>query len=198
MTTVTVVATVEAANEPPRVRLDITNIGADLTQVTVNRLDPNGRLVPVRTQDGNPLGLTTSGLNNVGLIYDYEMHYGALVQYSTTEDPTSSSGEVTVPSERPWLVHPGVPELSQRIVIGDVAARQTKVTRSVLYPMGRATPLVQTDSTRKAAEYQLKLYTATDDERIDLESLLSDGGPLLLNVPAQNSWGMPTEYVSEM
>lgn len=198
MSTVTVVATVEASNTPPRVRLDITNIGATVPSgtVTVNRLDPNGVLVPVRTQDGNPLTLTTSGINKVGLLYDYEMPYGAIVQYTTAEDPTSSSGDVLVPSSRPWLVHPGVPELSQQITISEISARVRKVTRSVLYPMGRAAPLVQTDGTRKVAEYTLSLLTMTDGDRENLEELLSDGGPLLLNVPAANPWGMPTEYVS--
>jgi len=194
--TVTVVATTEGSNVPPRVRLDVTDIGGTNSTVTVVRLNPDGRTVPVRTPDGNPLILTTSGLNKVGLIYDYEMPYGSAVQYSTLEDPASSSGEVTVDSDRPLLVHPGVPELSQRIVIAAVSPRVQKMNRSVLYPMGRATPIVQTDGIRKAAEYTLTLYTGTDDERLDLQSLLSDGSPLLLNIPAANPWGLPTEYLS--
>jgi hypothetical protein len=101
MSTVTVVATVEASNVPPRVRLDVTDTGTpNLFATTVTRLNPDGSTSPVRTPDGNPLTLVTSGTDRVGTVYDYEADYGAPVSYSTAESPTVVSSPVTVPMPR--------------------------------------------------------------------------------------------------
>lgn len=197
MSTVNIVATAEPDNLPPRIRLDVTDVGSpNLFSVTVNRLDPDGRLVPVRTTDGNPLTLTTSGINRVGLLYDYEMPYDAVVTYSTVEDPATSSAEATIPETRAWLIHPGVPTLSTPITIAKMGARTRRVERGVLYPMGRKTPVTQTDGARKAAEYDLSIYTPTGDALETLDSLLDDAGALLLNVSPNNGWGVTAEYVS--
>ena len=200
MSTVTVVASVEALNVPPRVRLDVTDIGATVAAgaVTVNRLDPDGRLVPVRTQDGNPLTLSTSGINKVGLVYDYEMPLGATVQYTTTEDPSTSSGEVTVPSSQVWLVHPGVPALSQPIEIrvGSFQEETLPVKQGVFYPMGRKSPIVVSDGTRHSGQSSFTVSTETADELAAMRDLLDDGGPLLLNVPAAVGIGVDTAYIS--
>lgn len=53
--TVTIAATVEADNVPPRVRLDVT--GTTELTTTVMRLNPDGTQTPVRTTDGGPLPL---------------------------------------------------------------------------------------------------------------------------------------------
>ena len=197
MSTVTVVPTVELTNVPPRVRLDVTDTGTpNLFATTVNRLDPDGVLRPVRTTDGNPLTLSTSGSDRVGLLYDYEMPYGASVSYSTVESPGTVSAAVTVDESRAWLVHPGVPALSMPITIASIGARTRRAQRGIFYPMGRSTPVVQTDGQRKAAEYSLNIYTATDDDRGRIDALFEDAGVLLLNVPASKGWGITAEYVS--
>jgi hypothetical protein len=163
VSTVTVVATVETTTTPQRVRLDVTDVGTpNLFATTVTRLNPDGRVVPVRTLDGNPLTLTTSGANRIGLLYDYEMPYGSPVTYSTQETPTSTSAEVTVNSSRAWLIHPGVPSLSMPITVADWAARTRKVVRGVFQPMGRSTHVVVADGTRKASEYNLTVLTHPD------------------------------------
>lgn len=197
MSTVTVTATVELSNTPPRVKLDVTDIGTpNLFAVTVTRLDPDGRVVPVRTADGNPLTLTTSGANRVGLLYDYEMPYGSVVTYSTEESPSTTSAEVTVAETRTWLIHPGVPAISVPVTISSLSARARRVQRGVLYPLGRSTPVVQTGGVRQSAEYDLQLFTSTDDERAGINTLIADAGTLLLNVPSTNRWGVSAEYVS--
>jgi hypothetical protein len=198
MSTVTVVPTVEVNNLPPRVRLDVTDTGSSpaITSTTVMRLDADGNMVPVRTLDGNPLTLTTSGSTRVGLVYDYEMPYGTAVSYSTLESPTVTSAQVTVAEGDVWLVHPGVPSLSQQVLVGEFSERATAVTRGVFYPMGRATAVVVTDGARKAAQYDLTLVTLTDDAREAMAALLSDAGALLLNVPATKGFGVNAEYVA--
>jgi hypothetical protein len=194
---VTVVPTVEASNVPPRVRLNVTDTGTPaLFSVTVTRLNPDGTTSVVRTGDGNPLSLTTSGSTRVGLLYDYEMPFGASVSYSTTASAGTVSAQVTVAASQVWLIHPGVPALSMPITVAAWGERTRKVTRGVFYPMGRGTPVVQTDGARKSAEYDLSVYTASQVEREKLNDLLDSGDSLLLNVPATKGWGRPTEYVS--
>jgi len=201
MSTITVTATVENSTGPldvPRVRLNVTDTGTNpaLFAATVTRLDPDGRVVPVRTNDGNPLVLTTSGTTRVGLVYDYEMPYGAPVTYSTMETPTSSSAAVTVNESKIWLVHPGVPELSMPISVASVGNRTRSISRGVFYPMGRRSPVVQTDGQRKSTEGTLELNTLTLTDAARLETLTDDAGVLLLNVPASLNWGLPPSYIA--
>lgn len=197
MSTVTAVPTVELSNVPPRVRLDVTDTGTpNLFAATVTRLDPDGVQRPVRTTDGNPLTLSTSGSNRVGLVYDYEAPYGQAVTYSTLESPGTVSAAVTVDETRPWLVHPGIPALSLPIRVGTLGSRSRKVQRGVHFPMGRKFPVVVTDGSRKAAEYQLTLVSLDDAESAALEELLDDAAPLLLNVPVAKGWRLTFEYVA--
>jgi len=179
------------------VQLAVTDTGTpNLFAANVLRNDPDGVQRPVRTPDGNPLVLTTSGANRVGTLFDYEAPYGAAVTYSTIESPGTVSSPVTVAESSAWLIDPGAPALSVPIRIKQLGGRTRKVNRGVFYPMGRAAAVVQTDGQRKAAEYDLSVYTGTDDDRAELDALLDGAGVLLLNVPAANGWGIGAEYVS--
>jgi hypothetical protein len=203
MSTVTVVATVESSTgpqDPPRVRLNVTDTGTSpaLFSATVTRLDPDGRVVPVRTSDGNPLVLSTSGSNRTGLVYDYEMPYGAPVTYSTMETPGSSSAAVTVDEPNIWLVHPGVPELSMPVELraGSLAEEEWGVQQGVFFPMGREFPVVQTDGSRKAAQSSLTVAISSRTDLDRIRALVSDAGTLLLNVPDSLNLGIDTAYIA--
>jgi hypothetical protein len=186
-----------AGYPPPRIRLDVTDTGDPaITTVTVTRLDPDGRIAPVRTLDGGPLTLSTSGADRVGLLYDYEAPLGQPVSYSTLETPGSTSAQVTLDEPWVWLIHPGVPERSLPVWVAGMPERTRRVTRGVHYPMGRARPVVQTDGQRKAAEYALTIMTRTDVERAAIDDLIDDAGVVLLNVPATLGWGVGAEYVA--
>lgn len=197
MSTVSVVATVELSNVPPRIKLDVTDTGTpNLFTATVTRLDPDGVNRPVRTPDGNPLTLVTSGANRVGTVYDYEAPYGAPVSYSTQESPGTVSASVTVNESRVWLVPPGVPSLAMPITVADFGNQTRKVQRGVFYPMGREFPVVQTDGRRKAPEGTLQVKTSTLVELSSLLALVADTSVLLLNVPASLQYGVGTSYIS--
>jgi hypothetical protein len=197
MSTVSTVATVEPAAWPPRIKVDVTDTGTpNLFAATVVRLDPDGQRRPVRTADGNPLTLVTSGTDRVGTVYDSEAPYGAAVSYSTQESPATVSAEVTIPETQVWLVNPGAPSLSMPITVASLGPLTRRVTRGVYYPMGREFPVVQTDGRRKAPEWVLQVKTSTLDELDDLLGLVSDSSVLLLNVPASLNWGVETSYVS--
>lgn len=200
MSTVTVVATVEASNVPPRVRLNVTDTGTSpaILATTVTRLNPDGRIVQVRTFDGNPLILTTSGSNRTGVLYDYEMPYGAPVSYSTVETPGSSSASVTVTASSVWLVHPGIPALSMpvELVAGSLESETLSVNQGVFRPMGRTNPVIVTDGTRQGGESSITVETDTLPELAALKSMLQDAGTLLLNAPAQLGLGIDTNYIA--
>jgi hypothetical protein len=197
MSTVTVAATVELGNVPPRVRLDVTDTGTpNLFAATVLRADPDGVARPVRTNDGAPLQLATAGANRTGLVYDYEVPYGVAVSYSTVETPGTVSAPVTVDDGIARLIHPGVPSLSAAFTIADLSERKTAAQRGVFYPMGRRAPVVQTDGQRKAAEWTLSIYTATAPAGQAVGELLDDASVLLVNIPAGRGYGIGAEYVS--
>lgn len=179
---------------PPRVRLNVTDTGTPaVTSTTVTRLNPDGRTVPVRTLDGNPLVLTSS----TGLLYDYEMPYGAAVSYSTTATPGSSSAQVTVDVDDTWLVHPGVPALSMPVefMAGSFDEEPQEVEAGVFYPMGRELPVVQTSGTRQGIKSSFIIGTESLQELADLRALVKDAGVLLLNVPATSGLGVDPCYV---
>jgi len=199
MSTVSVVATVEASNVPPRVRLDVTDTGTpNLFSTTVTRLNPDGTTVNVRTSDGNPLTLSTSGTNRVGLLYDYEMPFQQSVTYSTVETPGSSSAAVTVPESRVWLIHPGIPSLSLPVVLrpGSLDESTYPVTQGVFYAMGRSTPIVVSDGARKSGQSQVIVGVDTLADLASVTSVVADAGVLLLNIPTSLGYGQDSCYIA--
>lgn len=197
MSTIAVAVTAQPANVPPRVKVDITDSGTPaITSVNVVRKDAAGNTTPVRTPDGGPLQLVTSGSTRVGTVFDYEAFYGVAYTYSTVEYPAGVSSSVTLAVADPWLVHLGIPGRSMQVLIQSMSDRTRAVQRGVFQPMGRADSIVITDGRRKNPEGSLQLLTRTDAERVALDTLLSDAGTLLLNLPASKNWGQSSAYVS--
>lgn len=199
MSVITVVATVEPDSIPQRVRLDVTDVGSpNLFAATVTRLDPDGRVVPVRTDDGNPLVLTTFGANRVGIGYDYEMPYGVPVTYSSVESPAVSTAEVTVNETSIWLIHPGVPALSMPIELraGSLQEEEYPVRQGIFRPMGRTNPVVVTDGARGGLSSSMKVSTETLAELAALRALISDAGTVLLNIPTSLELGIDSSYIA--
>lgn len=199
MSTITVTPTVDLASNPPRVRLDVSDANLPgYFAADVVRINPDGTIVPVRTPQGGPVTLATSGANRVGVVYDYEASYGAPVSYSTLQSPSVISAPVTVDESRVWLTHPGVPELSVPLELraGSLAEEVEPVAQGVFYPMGRRTPVVFTDGARRAPSSSVSVETATLDELRRLRTLLADASILLLNVPATLGWGIEANYIS--
>lgn len=199
MSTLTVAATVEASNEPPRVRLDVTDIGSpNLFAATVTRLDPDGRYVPVRTPSGGPLTLSTSGANRVGIVYDYEMPYGDPIQYSTSEDTSANSGEVVVLTDDVWLIHPGIPDISVLIelAINSLDDEDHPVREGKFSPMGRENLIVVTEGTRSGIESEIIVATDTLAQAQAIRTLISDAGVLLFNPPASMGLGFERAYIA--
>lgn len=193
--TVTVTATVEASNIPPRVKLAISSTSE--TSTTATRTNPDGTVVNVRTNDGNPLPLSGSG-TKTGTLYDYEVPYGQAVTFSTLETPASVTAPVTVSVAAPWLVHPGVPTRSLPIDlrVGTLAEETYGVGQAVYYPMGRANPIVVTEGARRGAQSSLVISAATLAQVQSLRTLVADAGVLLLNASPALGLGIDTRYIA--
>lgn len=194
--TVTITPTVEpstGAGDPPRIRLDIIDTDG-LSSVNVTRLGPDGRTVPVRTADGNAQPLTSG----TALLYDYEAPFGEAVSYSTLEDPSTSSAQVAIDSDSVWLIHVGVPVLSMPIDLraGSLQEEEWAVQQGVFWPMGRETPVVQTDGARKAASSSVTVAIETPADLRSLKTLLGDASTLLLNIPVAMGLGVDTCYIA--
>lgn len=192
--TVTVTPTVDLVNNPPRVSLAI-SANAGEGSATITRLDPSGATVPVRTPDGNPLPISAGS----ALLFDYEMPYGESVSYSSMASPNTISAGVRVTASRPWLVHPAIPARSVQIQAfrqGTGIKRTRGVRQSVLYPLGRANPLVITDGARHGVTSSLVLLSSSSAYTQAIEALTADGSPLLLNVPVALGFNLTTRYIA--
>ena len=190
----TLTATPDPSYSPPRIRLDFTDTNTTpVTSVTINRQDASGRAYPVRTSDGNPL--PTSG--GAASVYDYEPPYGQDLVYSTTISggPTATAN---LNVSRPWLVHPGIPSRSAMFLqmAGSVQSETWDIDQGVFKVLGRSTPIVATGGVRFAPSSTLLLGVSNPTDLAGLKQLLSDGAPLLLNVPPSLGWGIDTSYIA--
>lgn len=201
MATISLVATAQSSNVPPRVKVDVTDSGTPaITQVTVTRTDAAGNTSVVRTNDGNPLILTTSGSTRIGTVFDYEMPYGIGVTYSTSEQPANKSAPVTVTSDTPWLVHPGIPARSMPVDfrVGSFESADFAVNAGVFHPMGRANAVVVTDGRRQSGASSFTVGTETLSELATLRALIADAGVMQLNVSPALGLGIDTGYIFVM
>lgn len=189
----TVVATAEPSNNPPRVKLDVSWTGA--SSVSVVRRDPDGATRAVR--QGDPAALT----GGLVTIYDYESFFGQVTTYDVIAGTdTITSNEVTLSpdmaSDQGWLRHPGSPSLSMLVNLAGDGTPTYPVARSVLRPLGRATPIVVTDGRRKSKSAELLVRTFSLAERQQLLGLIDDSSVLLLDVPPARGWRITHQYMS--
>lgn len=186
--TITVAPHPEAT--PPRVDLTVTWTGA--VNVAVHRNDPDGVARPVR--DADPVTLT----DGVWTGSDYESWFDVEHTWQVFGDDstraTSTPGRLT--PELPWLRHTAIPSRSVPVDLVSQAAPTTTLARSVLAPIGRHTPIVISDGTRRAPSTSYGVRTWSLEEGAALTALLADGAVLLLDVPVGWRWGVTHEYLA--
>jgi hypothetical protein len=192
--TLTVTPTVNLASTPPSVSLAVSDSTGTVTSVTVQRFAAGGASGTVRTSDGGPLPLTTSGSTKVGTLIDTEPPYGVPVSYSVNGGIPGSP--VTVAEARVWLVHPFNPGLSMPLTVSKLPTRSRAVSRGMFKPLGRKNPIPVTDGARQSSEFTMGVRTHTPAEQVALDQLLDDASTLLLNVPVTLSWGVGASYIS--
>jgi hypothetical protein len=199
MADITVTAIPEPDATPPRVRIEVLDVGnaPAITSVTVTRT-VGGETVAVRSNDGNPLQLDPSGDDRLGVVYDPELAFGDVATYSTLQQPGNVSDPVSLDSDEVWLTHPGMPILSRpvNLRIGSFQSRKRAARSGVFYPMNRATAVVVTDGRRKRPESSFIVSTETEDEFDAIESLVDDAGVLFLNVPPHLGLMLKSAYIA--
>lgn len=187
--TATITATIEPAATPPRIRLNVTT---DQTSLTLYRVAQDGTRTLVRSYDGGPFPVSGTTLT----AYDPEAPIGLPVSYTADGAGVTNSAVVTLTGTDAWLTHPGVPTRSQSIMVRTLGERSYAANQSVRYPLGGRYPIVASDGRRKAATYDLTILTTTLTDMGEIEDLLADMSPLLLQVPVDKGWGIVSEYVA--
>lgn len=185
---------------PPFVELEVVDTVTTFATITLQRLDPDGVWRPVRGAEPAQLsGGTWAG-------EDFEAPYGAVLNYravredgtlfySLTGYPSGPSADLIMHVPDPWLIHPGIPLLSQPLKVRLQDKETRPARRGVFSPLSGGLPIV-VSSRRVAASSQLEVLTETLNEQEALLALLDDGQALLLNLPAEQGWGLPTCWVS--
>lgn len=188
-------ATPNLVSNPPSIRLDLTDPANAVTSATVLRLLPDGTSAAVRTPDGKPLTLTTSGTAKVASLDDREAPYGQPVTYVANN--TAFAGPVTLDEDQAWLINPGNPERSLPIEVWEIGATRRKAAALGTFEViGRERPIVITDGRRRSPETSITVRTRTLGQIAALDRLLADARTLLLNIPADFGWGVTREYVA--
>jgi hypothetical protein len=189
-----IVATPEPDFFPPRIRLDITDTRTTpATELTITRLDPDGRYRPVRTDDDGPLPLS----GGVATLYDYEPKgFGVQVTYST-DVPGGPTVTTSLDADGIWLVHRGVPSRSVRVdAVSKIGPRTREVQQGKFVILERNDPIVVTGGARSTPAGMIGVRTDTDAQRRAMDLLLDDASPVLLNLPPGRGWGFDPCYLA--
>jgi hypothetical protein len=186
----TLTATAVAAGTPPRVDLTLNWAGAE--EITVQRVDPDGRTRPVRL--GEPAELTAG----VWTGSDYESWFGETSTYQATSGSATidAAATVTLDVDTAWLRHPAQPTLSQQVDVQGDGEPVRRVNRAVHEPLGRKYPIVVTDGQRRSKQSTITFRTQTLDEADALLALVDDAAVLLLDIPPAWGWGITHQYMS--
>lgn len=181
----------EAHPETGSVRLTLQNLPGSGT-VTLQRVDPDGTLSPVRGYGSDVVDYPVTGSTMV--FEDYEVplgvalryDYGSTRTYSVTVDPPADSDYV-------WLTDPGEPGRNQLVMVEEPPSWTRDVARGVYPPRGAKMPVILSD-VRQSRVGDLKVLTWTADQEAALDWLLDTGSVLLLR--ARPGWGLDRVYVS--
>ncbi len=185
----TLTATAVAAGDPPRVDLSLSWAGAE--EITVQRVDPDGRTRPVRNAE--PADLTSGAWAGS----DYESWFGESTVYQATSgSATIDAAAVSLDVDTVWLRHPGTPTLSQQIRFEGWSDLVRPVTQAVLEPLGRLYPIVVTDGKRKSPRTTMTVRALTLTELDEVLALFADAAVLLLDVPPGKGYGITHHYIA--
>lgn len=185
----TLTATAVAAGDPPRVDLSLSWTGAE--EITIQRVDPDGRTRPVRNAE--PADLTSGAWTGA----DYESWFGESTVYQATSgSATIDAAAVSLDVDTVWLRHPGTPTLSQQIRFEGWSDLVRPVTQAVLEPLGRLYPIVITDGKRKSPRTTMTVRALTLTELDEVLALFADAAVLLLDVPPGKGYGITHHYIA--
>jgi hypothetical protein len=163
---------------PPRVRLDVGWTDAPVPdEIRVVAIDPDGSRRVLRA--GDPLTLSAGE----GFLYDYEAPFDVPVTYvleSLDASESYTGPAATLESDgTPWAIHPGLPEVSQPLLVAEWPSWSRPIRSGTLAPLGRKFPIV-TSQRRSGEVGGMTVYTDSPVAYAGLLDLLDYGVPLLL------------------
>lgn len=179
--TAAITATPDLVNSPPRMQLAVSGM-AGASVVTVSRVDADGTMTAVRT--ANPATLAAGSW--VG--FDYEAPFNVNVHYVANPDvgTNATSSTVKLDPDAPWLIHPGIPDLSVPLDMAPLGDRTRSTNQGVHQPLGRADAVVITDGVRRLPTFDLTCYTHTLLDYDAMGALIGDASVLLLQISYPN------------
>lgn len=149
-------------------------------------------------RNGNPAAMT-GGTSLTA--FDYEAPFDVSATFTATDPATGysfTSGSVTPTSGGvPWLVHPGLPELSEPLAVLEWPTLTRPASAGVFQPIGRRNAVV-VSSVRQSERGTLVAYTSSLAGRDGLIALLEDGAPLLIKGTSSEGWGYRWVAVGEV
>lgn len=187
----TLTGTLDLPNARVSVALSWTSAPVPAT-ATVQRVNPDGTIVPVRGAD--PATLVAGAW--VGDDFEAPLDEPFYYQATSSDRPgvvvtsptyTMASGGAT------WLKHPGRPFLNTKVEVGLPPDLTRPVAQGVFEVLGRSRPIAVT-MLRNSERGTLVLNTHTDADRVALLGLLEDGNPLFLSTPG--GYGIGSVYVA--
>jgi hypothetical protein len=168
---------------------------------TLTRLDSSGTSYPVRGWADDLTAQTITG--DTAVITDYETPLGVPVQWRAAIKNPSGAGYQDYLSDpltldytptEVWLKDPGLPQRNVRLVVQTPMPTWKRPARQGVNTVhGRTLPVVISD-VRGGKTGDLTVVTETEEDRRDLDWVLSSGGTLLLQWPP--GWGEEDMYVS--
>lgn len=183
---VTIVATVEATNMPPRVRLHIESTAPTPAAATINlrRTHADGSALRVILPRGSQ---TVGGQADV---YDYHAPINETVSYTVQLGSDSgSSQQVTLPASVSWLMHPVNPARSTPIdAVMSFGDRTFASTAAGHRPFGARRAIFIDEGVRRDATGDVVVRVDSRQQEMDVLSCLSDSGPILLNLAKHPGW----------
>lgn len=169
---VTAVKRSEAANEDPG------------TFTLSASEETSSRTIGIRPSQPTPLAYDYEAPNNPAVQYRVAAYSEVYDSYSLWRDAAAS---VSWESAAWWLKHPFDPTLNMVVVPRSQPTRH-RVARSAKHRvLGRSTPVVLSD-VRESWEGELVLRLDTQAEQDDLDALLAEMVPLLLQAPGDATW----------
>lgn len=180
--TVSITATQEPDNEPPRVRLNVGTTGTSTALFTVVRTDPDGRDRRVI------LSASQRFTSSAAIVYDYHAPFNQPVSYTvTSESVSATSSAVALSVSDPWLIHRTNSTLSVKVdaiaSIGDLASESTAATS---FAFGAVYPVTRNEAVRRALSGTLDLRCDSHDNLDAVMALMADSGVVLCNFPQKS------------
>jgi len=174
------------------VSLDIDLPGANT--VRIERKVAGGKYMPIKS------GLEIDLVGGIATVDDFEAEMDQVLTYRmiqvdpvSSADPTVITGITLASNGWSWLKDPALPTRNVRLDEVTNMEVETFGSRAGIFDViDRAHPVVVA-ALRRDRVTELAITTATEDQRLAMEKILSTGQILLLSTPAAYAWG--NEYV---